>query len=113
MNEFRKRSNIWIHFIDRDNGKAECRVCKVMISYRAGSTNNLHRHVRVVHPTTVLEKVRKVCDPSSTSAPTTSGISGTRSDSEIPDSDLDASEPDDPVSTHPRHPVASVDQTGR
>ncbi|KAK3888618.1 hypothetical protein Pcinc_007344 [Petrolisthes cinctipes] len=54
--------------------------------------------MRFVHPATLLEKVRKVCDPSqqgdpsSASAPTTSG---TRSD---PD-------PDDPTSTQP------VDQT--
>lgn len=39
-----------------DNSKAECNICKAKISYRAGSTNNLHRHLRTVHPTVPLEK---------------------------------------------------------
>ena len=34
------------------------KICKVKISHRAGSTNNLHRHVRLVHPAVQLEKTR-------------------------------------------------------
>lgn len=44
------------HFNYIDGSKAECIVCKTKISYRAGSTNNLHRHLRTVHPTVPLEK---------------------------------------------------------
>ncbi|KAK3888619.1 hypothetical protein Pcinc_007344 [Petrolisthes cinctipes] len=61
--------------------------------------------MRFVHPATLLEKVRKVCDPSqqgdpsSASAPTTSG---TRSD---PD-------PDDPTSTQPVDQTSGTAKTG-
>ena len=46
MSESRKCSNI------------ECRVCKV-----EGSTNNLHRHIRTVHPSVQLEEKRQPSEP--------------------------------------------------
>ena len=49
MGDTRKRGKIWNHFNFIDNTNAECRVCKKKMSYRAGSTNNLHRHLRTVH----------------------------------------------------------------
>lgn len=107
MSEIRKRSSILIHFIDLDNGKAECRISRVKISWLAGSTNNLQKHMKVVHPPTLLEKVRKVCYPSQQGDPSsasTSTTSGTRSD---PDPYLDASEPDDPTSTQPVNQTSS------
>ncbi|XP_029354246.1 uncharacterized protein LOC115041090 isoform X2 [Echeneis naucrates] len=46
----RKRSSIWMHFsIDRD-GKATCNICQKSISFKSGSTNNLHRHLKTLHP---------------------------------------------------------------
>ena len=64
MSDTRKRSKIWNHFNFLDNTKAECRVCKKRISYRAGSTNNLHRYLRTVHPSVQWEdKTQSVeCD---------------------------------------------------
>ena len=40
----------------RKHSKTECRVCKVKISYGAGFTNNLHRHIRTVHPSVQWEE---------------------------------------------------------
>lgn len=59
MSDNRKRSKIWTHFNNINQTKAECRVCKTKISYRAGSTNNLHRHMRTVHPSVQLEEKRQ------------------------------------------------------
>ena len=54
----RKRSSIWIHFDDVENDKARCKSCKVKISHRSGFTNNLHRHLKLVHPPIELEQLR-------------------------------------------------------
>ena len=47
----------------RKRSKCECGVLKVKISYRAGSTNNLHRHIRTVHPSVQLEEKRQTSEP--------------------------------------------------
>lgn len=49
MSESRKRSSIWLHFTDTGDEKPECRICKAKISIKAGSTTNLHRHLRNTH----------------------------------------------------------------
>lgn len=36
---------------------------KIKLSYRDGSTNNLHRHMRTVHPTVQLEEMREASVP--------------------------------------------------
>ncbi|XP_073412762.1 zinc finger BED domain-containing protein 4-like [Dendrobates tinctorius] len=59
MTESRKRSSIWIHFHILSNIKAECKICNAKLSYRGGSTNNLHRHVRTVHPTVKIDEQRQ------------------------------------------------------
>ncbi|XP_077155210.1 E3 SUMO-protein ligase ZBED1-like [Ranitomeya variabilis] len=56
MSDSRKRSSIWMHFDNIDNTKAECKICKFKLSYRAGSNTNLHRHIRNVHPTVQIEE---------------------------------------------------------
>ncbi len=58
-----KHSIIWMHFNYIDNTKAEFRLCKVKISYQAGSTSNLHRHMRTVHPTVKLAEKRQASEP--------------------------------------------------
>jgi len=63
MSDNRKRSKIWTHFNYIDQTKAACRFCKTKISYRAGSTNNLHRHLRTVHPSVQLEEKRQASEP--------------------------------------------------
>lgn len=52
-----------MHFNNLNNTKSECRICQIKISYRAGSTNNLHRHIRTVHPTVQLEEKRQASVP--------------------------------------------------
>ena len=47
----------------RKRSKIECRVCKVKISFGGGSTNNLHRHIRTVHPSVQLEEKRQASEP--------------------------------------------------
>ena len=47
----------------RKRSKCECRVLKVTISYGSGSTNNLHRHIRTVHPSELLEEKRQPSEP--------------------------------------------------
>lgn len=56
MSEKRKRSSIWLHFNDVGDCKAECRICKMKISIRAGSTTNMHRHLKTAHPSVQLEE---------------------------------------------------------
>lgn len=56
MGDNRKRSRIWKYFIAIDNTKGKCRVCKKRISYRVSSTNNLHWHLRTVHPSVQWEE---------------------------------------------------------
>ncbi|XP_055081625.1 delta-aminolevulinic acid dehydratase isoform X2 [Periophthalmus magnuspinnatus] len=50
MSDLRKRSNVWLQFSDMGDNRAECKVCHTSISYKAGSTTNLHRHFRKIHP---------------------------------------------------------------
>lgn len=64
----RKRSRIWTHFNAISSSKAECNLCKVKISYRAGSTNNLHRHMRTLHPTVQVEESRQAREPANEGA---------------------------------------------
>ncbi|KAM4028706.1 E3 SUMO-protein ligase ZBED1-like isoform 1-T1 [Anomaloglossus baeobatrachus] len=59
MAESRKRSDIWIHFKSINKMKAECNTCKRQISFRAGSTTNLLRHMRMLHPTTLSQEKRQ------------------------------------------------------
>ena len=54
-----KQSSIWVHFINVDNVRAQCRICQHKISYKAGSTYNLHRQMRPVHPTVKLAVVER------------------------------------------------------
>lgn len=63
MSDSRKRSKISRHFNKSDNTRAEYRVCKIQISYRAGSMSNLHRHMRTVHPSVQLEEKRQASEP--------------------------------------------------
>ena len=48
---------------EKKRSKIECRVCKVKISYGAGSTNNLHRHIGTVHPSVQLEEKIQASKP--------------------------------------------------
>lgn len=64
MSDTRKRSSIWLQFKDNGNNKAECVHCKMKITLRAGSTTNLHRHMRAVHPTVQLEERGQASTPS-------------------------------------------------
>jgi len=61
MSQSRKRSSIWMHFNKniKSNDKAECNICKAKISIRAGSTNNLHRHLKTQHPTVQVAELRQ------------------------------------------------------
>ncbi|XP_031170181.1 uncharacterized protein LOC116060640 isoform X2 [Sander lucioperca] len=59
MGQTRKRSSIWMHFSNKGNDKAECNICRSNLSYKSGSTNNLHRHLKSHHPgVQVAEDVR-------------------------------------------------------
>ncbi|XP_041722424.2 zinc finger BED domain-containing protein 4-like [Coregonus clupeaformis] len=73
MSDTRKRSSIWLQFKDIGNKKAECLHCKTKVTIRAGSTTNLHRHTRTVHPTVQLEERGQASSPS-----TDPGVSHTR-----------------------------------
>ncbi|MEQ2199719.1 hypothetical protein XENOCAPTIV_009392 [Xenoophorus captivus] len=70
MSGTRKRSSIWQKFKDVGKDKAEGFHCKMRITLRAGSTTNLHRHIRTVHPTVQLEEKGPASSP-----PTDSGVS--------------------------------------
>ena len=50
----RKRSDIWNFFTDLGDGKAKCNFCSKQISYKSGSTFNLARQVRNMHPANTL-----------------------------------------------------------
>ncbi|XP_063050592.1 E3 SUMO-protein ligase ZBED1-like [Engraulis encrasicolus] len=57
----RKKSAIWNFFQQcGDTTLATCTTCKVPISFKGGSTANLHRHLKNKHPTLRLAEVRRV-----------------------------------------------------
>ena len=51
MNPTRKTSAVWNEFICVNDVLTSCRVCKKKISFKGGSTANLYRHLRTMHPT--------------------------------------------------------------
>lgn len=99
MGESRKRSKIWTYFKTTSSTKAECRLCKASISYRAGSTNNLHRHLRTMHPTEQLEEVRQAREPVSTQGASVSTVAAAA-----------ASSPPRPTPQQPRATQSSIMQ---
>ncbi|KAL4085139.1 hypothetical protein QTP88_011338 [Uroleucon formosanum] len=50
----RKRSTMWNHFRDLENGTVKCGYCSKILSVAAGSFGNLNRHLRTVHPAVIL-----------------------------------------------------------
>ena len=44
MNDNKKHSNIWSHFNNFDNTRAESKVYKIEILYKAGFANNLQEN---------------------------------------------------------------------
>ncbi|XP_047437566.1 zinc finger BED domain-containing protein [Mugil cephalus] len=62
MSPTRKRSSVWMHFVDKGFERAECNICKSNISIKAGSTFNLRRHLRARHPN-VQEAEQRQCSP--------------------------------------------------
>jgi hypothetical protein len=58
-----------MHFNNVDNVRAQCRISQNEISYKADSMHNLHRHVRIVHPTVKLPvaELRETSGPASDS----------------------------------------------
>jgi len=47
-----------VHFSLEENSKAKCSICQKVISFKSGSTNNLHRHLKTQHPTLQLTGLR-------------------------------------------------------
>ena len=47
----RKRSYIWLHFNNKEDGKAECCYCKTILSTKEGASGNLQRHLKKKHIT--------------------------------------------------------------
>lgn len=68
----KKRSQIWFHFDNLNNNRAECRHCKIKLWFQG--TNNLHRHLRAVHPDVPLAVKRRLSE--STPAPDLAPIDG-------------------------------------
>lgn len=52
MTTSRKRSEIWFHFVELPNvrNKAACNYCHKPVSFVGGSTGNLSRHLKTMHP---------------------------------------------------------------
>ncbi|KAJ4944584.1 hypothetical protein JOQ06_013127 [Pogonophryne albipinna] len=40
-----RRSKVWIHFVRKDNGSAECNTCSKLISFKGGTTTNMTKHL--------------------------------------------------------------------
>ncbi|XP_069600377.1 zinc finger BED domain-containing protein 4-like [Ranitomeya imitator] len=72
-----KRSSIWVHFDDIGNSKAQCRLCKHTLSFRAGSTTNLHRRIRTAHPTVPIENSTQVSAPDHVTVTPSTSSTGT------------------------------------
>ena len=73
---------MWTHFSQTTEGPiGSCNICKANISFRGGSTANLHRHLRTRHPWVRLCEVRgeeealSEAHPGSSHSQTTSGDS--------------------------------------
>lgn len=46
----KKKSPVWNHFTDNGNTTAKCGYCPTNLSFKGGSTANLHRHLKNKHP---------------------------------------------------------------
>ena len=56
----RKKSILWTHFNTTEGSVlATCNICKNKISFKGGSTANLHRHIKTRHPGARLNEVRR------------------------------------------------------
>jgi BED zinc finger len=56
-----KRSDVWNHFESAVHGKARCKLCRVDIGYRGGSTSSLWKHIENKHSHAVMQKLQ--CRP--------------------------------------------------
>ena len=45
----KKRSSVWNHFPDNENGKAKCGYCAISLSCKGGSTAKLIRYLKSKH----------------------------------------------------------------
>lgn len=76
----RRKSAIWTQFHFISEVAASCIICKAKLSTKGGSTANLHRHLRIKHPTIQLAQVRQKPQPAPTQddrSTTTAPASGT------------------------------------
>lgn len=57
MSPSQKKSPIWLHFTEIITGqKAKCNICRNANSFKGGTTGNLRKHLRIKHPTVVLDE---------------------------------------------------------
>ncbi|XP_053548615.1 zinc finger BED domain-containing protein 4-like [Bombina bombina] len=53
----KRRSSIWIHFVEVGPQKAKCKLCNNILSGQGGTTSNFRRHLQNKHPTALLMQV--------------------------------------------------------
>ncbi|XP_076284838.1 E3 SUMO-protein ligase ZBED1-like [Lasioglossum baleicum] len=53
----RRRSTVWDHFAKIDDTQAKCNICKRLFKMKYGNTSGLSRHLKYVHPTTVIPSI--------------------------------------------------------
>ncbi|KAJ4934606.1 hypothetical protein JOQ06_007392 [Pogonophryne albipinna] len=69
-------SKVWIHFVRKDNGSAECNTCSKLISCNGGTTTNMTKHLRLhgiqIKECTVFNLFRQ--SPSASQPPSSSAV---------------------------------------
>lgn len=55
-----------MHFTVENQTRARCQLCKLMLSFRGGSTSNMRRHLSSKHPTVLLQEDRQGCQDQTT-----------------------------------------------
>lgn len=56
MSITKKKSVIWLHYSELGEEKAKCNIYQNVYSYKGGTTGNLRKHLRIKHPTLILEE---------------------------------------------------------
>ncbi|XP_034093328.1 zinc finger BED domain-containing protein 1-like isoform X2 [Gymnodraco acuticeps] len=71
-----RRSKVWLHFVRKDNGSAECNTCSKRISSKGGNTTNMTKHLRLhgiqIKECTVFNLFRQ--SPSASQPPSSSAV---------------------------------------
>lgn len=100
-----------MHFSREENSKAKCSICQKVISFKSGSTNNLHRHLKTQHPTLQVTGLRAEPDSDNNSDTDVSiASSASTSSAAVATAASDPTGPTLPGQARPKRKQTSISQ---